>query len=139
MRKVLPEAKLHPSIRAKVEARHADIIQEVESAIAGHAVVVVGMSQNPHPARARRYLNAANIPFHYLGYGSYLSQWRRRTALKMWTGWWTFPMVFVRGVLVGGASDVKALIDSGELSKMLTAAEGAESAKASPVLPSASL
>jgi len=35
----------------------------------------------------------------------------------MWSGWPTFPMVFVKGVLVGGADDVARLIKSGELSK----------------------
>ena len=39
----------------------------------------------------------------------------RRLALKMWTGWPTFPMVFVKGVLIGGASDLAKLIESGEL------------------------
>jgi glutaredoxin-related protein len=37
----------------------------------------------------------------------------------MWTGWPTFPMVFVRGILVGGASDVNRLSASGELKQML--------------------
>jgi glutaredoxin-related protein len=37
----------------------------------------------------------------------------------MWTGWPTFPMVFVKGVLVGGADDVRRLIASGEIQKML--------------------
>ena len=46
--------------------------------------------------------------------------WRRRNALKMWTGWPTFPMVFVKGVLVGGASDLRRLIERGELKPMLT-------------------
>ena len=38
----------------------------------------------------------------------------------MWTGWGTFPMVFVKGVLVGGASDLEKLIGSGELKRMLS-------------------
>ena len=59
-------------------------------------------------------------PYKYLEYGSYLGDWRRRLALKMWTGWPTFPMVFVKGVLVGGAEDVKRLIESGELKQMLS-------------------
>jgi glutaredoxin-related protein len=37
----------------------------------------------------------------------------------MWTGWPTFPMVFVKGTLVGGADDITALIDSGDLDAML--------------------
>jgi monothiol glutaredoxin len=59
------------------------------------------------------------VAYHYLEYGSYFNTWRRRNALKMWTGWPTFPMIFVRGVLVGGASDLQALLDSGALKKML--------------------
>jgi monothiol glutaredoxin len=64
-------------------------------------------------------LRAKGIDAKYLQYGSYLGEWRRRTALKMWTGWPTFPMVFVKGILVGGASETKALLDSGELQRML--------------------
>ena len=65
--------------------------------------VVVGMAGNPFPKKARRLLDGAGIAHHDLDFGSYLSQWRRRNALKLWTGWPTFPMVFVKGVLVGGA------------------------------------
>ena len=42
----------------------------------------------------------------------------------MWTGWPTFPMVFVKGVLVGGANDLKRLIASGELTQMLAGKPG---------------
>jgi glutaredoxin-related protein len=37
----------------------------------------------------------------------------------MWTGWPTFPMVFVKGILIGGASDLDRLVKSGELQRML--------------------
>ncbi|HKE39445.1 MAG TPA: glutaredoxin domain-containing protein [Casimicrobiaceae bacterium] len=120
-RSILDEAHIHPAIRQKVERNRVDIVREVQAAIASNEVVVVGMAQNPHPKKARKLLDAAGVPYKYLEYGSYLSEWRRRTALKMWTGWPTLPMVFVRGVLVGGASDLQRLIDSGELKKMLLA------------------
>ena len=116
-RPILDESRIHPAVRDKVATNRTDIVREVEAAIAAHAVVVVGMRQNPAPRRARRALDAAGIACHYLEYGSYLSEWRRRNALKMWTGWPTFPMVFVKGVLVGGADDVEKLIASGELKK----------------------
>ena len=76
------------------------------------------MAWNPFCKRARRALQAAGVPHQYLEYGSYTAQWRRRNALKMWTGWPTFPMVFVRGQLVGGAQDLEALIASGELKRL---------------------
>lgn len=116
-RPFLDEDHIHPAIRDKVAAYHLDIVREVQAAVASSDVVVVGMAQNPFPKKARRLLDRAGIPYRYLEYGSYLSEWRRRNALKMWTGWPTFPMVFVKGVLVGGAEDVARLIESGELKK----------------------
>lgn len=119
-RPILDEDHLHPAIRECVARHEQGIVQEVQAAVAAHAVVVVGMRANPFPAKARRLLDAAGIAHHYLEYGGYLSQWRRRNALKLWTGWPTFPMVFVRGVLVGGFEDLKKLHDSGELQALLT-------------------
>ena len=118
-RAILDEAHIDPAIRARVASHHADIVQEVQRAIAAHPVVVVGMGQNPHPRRARRALDAAGIAHHDLDYGNYFGGWRRRNALKMWSGWPTLPMVFVRGTLVGGANDLIRLIDSGELKRLL--------------------
>lgn len=118
-RAVLESDRIHPAIRDKVESHHSDIVKEVDDATRKHAVVVVGMKQNPHPRRARRLLQEKKIAHHYLEYGSYLGPWRRRTALKMWTGWPTFPMVFVNGTLIGGANELAALIESGELSRLL--------------------
>src|SRR5262245_41298211 len=120
-RPILAESNIHPAIRDRIAGHNQDIVEEVRAAIAQHDVVVVGMKQNPHPKRARQALTAHGTPFHYLEYGSYLGPWRRRNALKMWTGWPTFPMVFVRGTLVGGADQVKKLIDSGELDQLLAA------------------
>src|SRR5882672_12190937 len=114
-RMILEESKVHPAVREKVAGYRTDMVREVQAAMAGSEIVVVGMRQNPAPKRARKALDAAGIDYRYLEYGSYFSEWRRRLALKMWTGWPTFPMVFVKGVLVGGADDVEKLIASGEL------------------------
>lgn len=118
-RLLLSEDRIDPAIRGAIANHHRDIVEEVEAAVAAHAVVVVGMKQNPFPKKARKALTAAGVPFHYLEYGSYLNTWRRRTALKMWSGWPTFPMVFVRGTLIGGAAELQQLIDGGELARRL--------------------
>ena len=119
-RSVLTEDRIHPAIRDKIANNRVDIVHEVEAAVGANDVVIVGMKGNPHPRRARSVLAKLGIPHRYLEYGSYVSQWRRRNALKMWTGWPTFPMIFVKGVLIGGASDLDRLIASGELSRMLS-------------------
>lgn len=119
MRSILDEEHIHPTIRDRIERSHADVVAEVKQAIDSHDVVVVGMAQNPHPRRAKKALAQKGIDFHYLEYGSYFSMWRPRTAIKMFTGWPTFPMVFVKGTLIGGANEVEKLLASGELEEML--------------------
>ncbi|MEK7346695.1 MAG: glutaredoxin [Pseudomonadota bacterium] len=118
-RHVLDELSIHTAIRSQVAGWNEAIVNEVRDAVAANDVVVVGMRLNPFPTRARKALAAIGQPCKYLEYGSYFSMWRRRTALKMWTGWPTFPMVFVKGVLVGGASELQSLISSGEFQRML--------------------
>jgi monothiol glutaredoxin len=120
-RQILDESRLHPAIREQVATLHADIVHNVQAAAQSNAVLVVGMAQNPACKKARQFLNTAGVAHHYLEYGSYFSQWRRRNALKMWTGWPTFPMVFVKGSLVGGAADLARLIAKGELKRLLGA------------------
>lgn len=114
-RAILDESQLHPAIRQQVAGHHEWIVKEVQAALTTHRIVVVGMATNPMCAKARKALDKAGLHHHYLEYGSYLSKWRERNALKMWTGWPTFPMVFVEGVLVGGYTDVQKLINSGAL------------------------
>ena len=118
-RSVLDEGHIHEAVRERIAAHHADFVREVIEAVAANDIVVVGMAQNPFPKKARRLLDAAKLDYKYIGYGSYFSGWRGRNALKMWTGWPTFPMVFVRGVLVGGADDLERLMARGELERML--------------------
>ncbi|MDP1742279.1 glutaredoxin domain-containing protein [Polaromonas sp.] len=118
-RALLDESHIHPAIREKIARHQQAMVLEVQSALAAHAVVVVGMGMNPFPRKARRALEAAGVAHHYLEYGSYFNTWRERNALKMWTGWPTFPMVFVRGTLVGGATELDKLIASGELKALL--------------------
>ena len=118
-RSILDEAHIHPAIRETIANNRVEIVREVQAAIAQNEIVVVGMGQNPFPKKARKLLDQQRLSYRYLEYGNYLSDWRRRNALKMWTGWPSFPMIFVKGVLVGGASDLQKLVESGELARIL--------------------
>jgi monothiol glutaredoxin len=135
-RRILEERRVHPSIRDKAFAA-APTVAEVEAAVAQHEIVVVGMKQNPFPRRARSLLDEKGIAYHYLEYGSYLSQWRVRLGLKLWTGWPTFPMIFVRGILIGGFDELQRLLGSGELERLRAGASSAvaEVAAASAAKP----
>ena len=112
-------ARVHPAITAQLAGYQRELVARVDGLVQAHDVVIVGMTMNPFPGRARRLLDEKGIRYEYLGLGSYLSQWRLRLALKMWTGWPTFPMIFVKRTFIGGFNDLKRLLDSGELAKLL--------------------
>lgn len=118
-RSVLPNDRIDEAIRAQVNTDYADTVTEVRETVEHEPLVVIGMEYNPHVARARKALDKAGISYKYLGYGGYTKEWRRRTAIKMWSGWHSFPQVFVNGSLVGGADQILALLESGELKKRL--------------------
>ncbi len=111
--------KRTPSVADAMARFHPETVDQVRATVERDAVVVVGMAQNPFVKKARQALTEANIPFTYLEYGSYFSQWKERLAVKMWSGWPTFPQVFVRGVLVGGFQDTKKALEDGSLRKLL--------------------
>jgi len=123
-RPIFDEALIHPAIRGKIAGWGLAIVREVQEVVAAQPLVVVGMKMNPFPRKARRLLDTAGLAYTYLEYGSYLSGYRRRLPLKLWTGWQTFPMVFVKGVLIGGANDLEKLLQSGELRQRLEDAAG---------------
>lgn len=118
-RPILDEQQLHPAIRPTVSNQHAALLSTIQAAAAAHPLLVIGMAGNPFVGRARKALTEAGLAYEYIGIGSYFSQWRPRLALKMWTGWPTFPMVFVRGQLIGGAEDLRRLMSAGELKSLL--------------------
>jgi monothiol glutaredoxin len=114
-----PRPPMHPAVAAAQGEFNADLVQEVARAVAENKVVVVGVSGLQPGKKAKQLLEAKQVAFKYLEYGSYFSGWRRRLALKMWVQWPTFPHVFVNGTFIGGASDLKKLMDSGEFDQLL--------------------
>lgn len=116
-RPTLSPDKISPEADAAAAAFHRGLVDEVAAAVARDPVVVVGMAQNPFVKRARELLDKEGVRFTYLEYGSYVSKWRERLAIKLWAGFPTFPMVFVDGVLIGGHSELVKLRDAGKLKK----------------------
>lgn len=118
-RTVLANHHYSPVATSAISAFHADVVKEVATAVERHPVVVVGMAWNPFCRRARKALQKAEIQHEYLEYGNYLSGWKQRLAIKMWSGWPTFPQVFVKGTLIGGFSDLEKALADGTLKTML--------------------
>jgi monothiol glutaredoxin len=117
----LADDRRTPAVAEAISKFQSDVLREVREAVERDAVVVVGMAQNPFVKKARQALKDANIPFTYLEYGSYLGDWKKRLGIKLWSGWPTFPQVFVRGVLIGGNDETRAAIADGSLAVRLKA------------------
>ena len=111
--------------QAAIDAFHADVVQKVASAVERDPVVVVGMSTNPFVGKAVKALTGAGVAHTFLSFGGYTSKWKERLAIKMWSGWPTFPQVFVHGKLLGGFKELDAALQSGELRRMIDAGRAA--------------
>ena len=118
-RLVLASSAVSSEVLKSMERFHSDVVKTVSETVAKEKVVVVGMAQNPFVKKARNALQEHGIDFKYLEYGSYLGQWKQRLAIKLWSGWPTFPQVFVNGILIGGATDTIKAIANGSIKKSL--------------------
>ena len=98
---------------------HSEVVKEVQKAVSENDVVVVGMSINNAVKRVRKALDKEGIPYTYLEYGGYLSKWKERLAVKMWSGWPTYPQVFVKGHLMGGNQRTRMALADGSFQKIL--------------------
>ena len=131
-RPVLAPNAIAPEVLESMSSFHPEVVKTVSDTVAKEAVVVVGMAQNIFVKKARKALKEAGVDYQYLEYGNYLGQWRQRLAIKLWSGYPTFPQVFVKGVLIGGATELKSAITDGSLQKRLGNGKGgSKKAKAS--------
>lgn len=112
---------MHPDAHTTATAFKSEVVTEVADLIAAHDVVVVGMGWNPHVKRVRRALESGGVAAEYHEIGNYCGKWNQRLAIKLWSGWPTFPQVFVKGTLIGGADHVETMLASGEISTLLSA------------------
>jgi monothiol glutaredoxin len=118
-RDLLDPNRVSPEAMREISAFHTEIVEGVKRALSASPVVVVGMAQNVHVKRVRKALKKAGIAFEYIEHGSYFSKWQERLAIKLWSGWPTFPQVFVRGKLIGGEDLTVAALKDGSLQRML--------------------
>ncbi len=114
-RETLSSEHIDAEALSQINSYHATIVKEVQDAVNKDKIVVVGMRQNPVVKKARKALQAAKVPFTYLEYGSYFSAWRPRLAIKLWSGWPTYPQVFVNGKLIGGCREMLKAMDAGKI------------------------
>lgn len=114
-RSFLAEENIEPEALAQMTDFYPATVKEVQDAVKNHKVVVVGMAQNPVVKKALKALTEAGVEYKYLSYGSYFKGWKMRLAIKLWTGWPTYPQVFVNGKLIGGNRETEAALKTGKI------------------------
>jgi len=112
MRKTLEPTLIAPTAQKAIATFHSDVVDAVASAVSQNSIVVVGMAQNPFCSKARKLLEEKGKTFKYLEYGSYLKGWKQRLAIKLWSGWPTYPQVFVDGKLIGGYQELETHLNT---------------------------
>lgn len=116
-RPLLNEQNLSSRALTAVAAFHRNIVDEVSKAVQENQIVIVGMAQNPVVKAARKTLESQSLPHKYIEYGSYFGKWKERLAIKLWSGWPTFPQVFYKGHLIGGNAELQIALKNGEIKK----------------------
>jgi len=114
-RPVLAPEKVSQGALTFISNYHQAVVSEVANAVANNKIVVVGMAQNMFVKKAKKELQKAAMDFKYLEYGSYWSQWKPRLAIKLWSGWPTYPQVFVEGKLIGGFRELQQELKAGKI------------------------
>ena len=109
-RKILADVQLHPEALKFITQKNATTVNEVMNVVINNKIVVIGMALNPFVKKAKKILDENKMDYTYLEYGGYLSQWQKRLAIKLWSGWPSFPQVFIDGKLVGGYSDLEKFL-----------------------------
>lgn len=116
-RPLLASENVSPDALTFISGYHNNVVTEVASAVSSNKIVVVGMASNPFVKKARQALKTGGFDFKYLEYGTYWSMWKPRLAIKLWSGWPTYPQVFVEGKLIGGFQELDAALKAGKIKK----------------------
>ncbi|MEQ1570788.1 MAG: glutaredoxin [Myxococcota bacterium] len=122
MRPELSHPPVTPTAATRMTELHREVVDKVRAAVDRHPVVVVGMGWNVPVKRVRAALDEAAIPYEYVEIGNYAGKWRERLAVKLWSGWPTFPQVFVRGTLIGGNDESRAALADGSFQERVRGA-----------------
>lgn len=101
-----------------------NVMQRIEEQISEHPVMLYMKGTPDFPqcgfsARAVQILGQCGAEFAYV---NVFEEQEIREGLKTFSGWPTFPQLFIQGELVGGSDIMLELYESGELPKMLAAA-----------------
>lgn len=96
---------------------------QVQEVISGNPVVVFSKTSCPYCTEAKNILNKANVSYTLRELDTEDDGSQTQAALKSLTGQTTVPNIFIAGNHIGGCSDLKAKIKTGEVKNLLNTNE----------------
>lgn len=101
-----------------------DLKNRIESLLQSDPVVLFMKGEPESPqcgfsARAVSILQALGVPFKAV---NILADWELRQGLKEYSGWPTYPQLYVQGRLVGGSDIMWEMFQSGQLKSLFESA-----------------
>lgn len=104
-----------------------DTVEKIKQQLASQPVLLYMKGSPTLPqcgfsARAVQRLSACGEKF---GYVDILQDAELREVLKQYSNWPTYPQLYIKGQLVGGADIIEELYQSGELEKLIKEAVSA--------------
>ncbi|XP_034191847.1 uncharacterized protein LOC117609514 [Osmia lignaria lignaria] len=93
--------------------------EQVEQLIASDAVVIFSKTQCPYCKMAKQVFDNMQKKYTAIELDEREDGDEIQSILGVMTGARTVPRVFVKGVCLGGGTDIKKLYESGELQKKL--------------------
>jgi len=105
--------------------QNANVVDRIKSQLASSNVMLYMKGTPDFPqcgfsAAAVQTLNALGTQF---GSVNIFEDPELREALKQYSNWPTYPQLYVKGELIGGADIIREMYQSGELAKVLAAAK----------------
>ncbi len=111
------------------EEKKAQLDKRIDDLMGKHDVMVFlkGVPSEPRCGFSRQVVELLKEQDVNYGYFNILSDEDVRSRLKEKADWPTYPMIFIKGELIGGLDILKELIESGEFKPMLPAEESLDS------------
>jgi monothiol glutaredoxin len=105
--------------------QNANVVERIKGQLAGNSVLLYMKGTPDFPqcgfsAAAVQALNAVGAQF---GSVNIFEDHELREALKQYSNWPTYPQLYIKGELVGGADIIREMYQNGELRKAVTEAK----------------
>jgi monothiol glutaredoxin len=103
----------------------ANVVERIKSQLSSSSVLLYMKGTPDFPqcgfsAAAVQALNQAGAKFDTV---NIFEEPELREALKQYSNWPTYPQLYIKGELIGGADIIREMYQSGELQKLVTAAK----------------